>query len=176
MNYFLKRALAYWIDCIIAFGAVMLILQWAILSPLRGAMGITDEWLMSSLNMQLYVVMTISIPVWAYFTLLDSRASKGTPGKRILKLSVRGAGNKPISMGRSLLRTAAKLAPWEIAHFGIIWPEPIYFQEEPGIPIMAIIGLILLGLYVVSVLVDRENRTIYDRLLRTAVQDKKVAG
>jgi uncharacterized RDD family membrane protein YckC len=89
MKYFLERTIAYFIDCIIAFAVVMLIIQWAVLSHVREFVGITDAWFQNSINMQLYVLITISIPVWIYFAYFDSVKSKGTFGKRVFKLGVR---------------------------------------------------------------------------------------
>lgn len=84
----IKRGIAYIIDCTICFVLVMLIFQWGILSNLRDSIGITDEWFKNSWNMQLYVLATISLPVWIYFIYFDSNRSKGTFGKRIFNLSV----------------------------------------------------------------------------------------
>lgn len=122
MKYFFKRTLAYFIDCLIAFAIVMLVFQWGILSHIRASIGITDAWFTSSINMQLYVLTTISIPVWAYFTYFDSNKSKGTFGKRIFKFAVKDKDNQKISLQKSFLRTVFKLLPWEIAHIGVIFP------------------------------------------------------
>jgi hypothetical protein len=47
-----------------------------------------------------------------YFSLMDSRFGNGqSVGKRLLRLAVRGGGNQPIGIGRSMLRTLIWLVP-----------------------------------------------------------------
>ena len=82
MNHIVRRTLAYLIDCTISFSVVMLLFQWALLSNIRGSLGLTDEWFMNGLNVELYVLLTISLPVWLYFIIMDSKKSRGTFGKR----------------------------------------------------------------------------------------------
>ncbi|MFZ6052484.1 RDD family protein [Halocola ammonii] len=170
MKHLLQRGLAYYIDCIICFGAVMLILQWGILSNIRDDIGITDDWFRESWNMQLYVLTTISLPTWLYFAMFDSNHSKGTLGKRLFKLSVlRSEDSNRISFGKSFGRTILKLLPWEVAHLGVIFPTPLYFAKEPEIQPMTYIGIALFGIYVLSILLSKTNQSIYDYLLKTRV-------
>lgn len=170
MNNFFKRSFAYLIDCTICYSFVMVIIQWAILSQFRDQLGITNEWFKDSVNMELYVLTSISLPVWIYFTLMDSKISKGTIGKRILKLVVsQQDSNEKISIGKSLLRTIFKLAPWEIAHLGVIFPTPMYFEEAPGIRILTILGIGLFLVYIASILSDKQGRSLYDRILGTKI-------
>lgn len=169
MKYFIERTLAYFIDCLIAFGVIMLIIQWAIISHIRAYFGITDAWFQSSINMELYVLFTISIPVWVYFAYFDSEKSKGTFGKRIFKLAVKDNNNQRISLRKSLLRTILKLLPWEIAHIGVIFPTPIYYEVEPAVRILSYVGLLLFAIYVISLLTNSKKSTIYDKLLGTTV-------
>jgi uncharacterized RDD family membrane protein YckC len=172
MKYFFERTLVYFIDCFIAFALVMLIIQWAVLSHLRESFGITDVWFQSSINMQLYVLTSISIPVWIYFAYFDSEKSKGTFGKRIFKLEVKDNKNQKISFGKSLLRTILKLLPWEIAHIGIIFPTPLYYENEPAVRILSYIGLLLLAIYFISIWTDSKKRSIYDKVIGTIVSKK----
>ena len=169
MKYFLKRSLAYLIDCTICFSLVMLVIQWAILSHIRESVGITNEWFANSLNMELYVLLSISIPVWVYFTYFDSKKTKGTFGKRILKLSVSDDKKRKIGLGKSFQRTLLKLAPWEIIHLGLIFPTPMYFEVEPEIRILTIIGILLFITYMASILLNSNRQSIYDKLIGTNV-------
>jgi uncharacterized RDD family membrane protein YckC len=82
-----KRKLAYVIDCVIAYAAVMLFIQWAILSQFRDQLGITGDFRVST-HLQISVFLTISIPVWTYIAMMDSKASRGTWGKRICRIRV----------------------------------------------------------------------------------------
>ncbi|MCH8536060.1 MAG: RDD family protein [Flavobacteriaceae bacterium] len=172
MNHFIKRTIAYLIDCLICYTFIMLIFQWALLSNLRVMIGITHEWFESSLNLQLYVFLTISLPVWFYFTYLDSNKSSGTIGKRIMKLAVLDYKKEKVRLKKSFLRTIFKLSPWEIAHFGIIFPSPLYFSQNPDIRILTIFGLILFGAYMLSIIIDSNRQSLYDKLLCIKVIEK----
>jgi len=82
-----KRKLAYVIDCVIAYAAVMLFIIWAILSQFRDQLGITGDFRVS-IHLQISVFLTITIPVWTYIAMMDSKASRGTWGKRICRIRV----------------------------------------------------------------------------------------
>ncbi len=174
MRYFIKRTFAYLIDCTICYSLVMILIQWVILSQLREKIGITEEWFENSLNMELYVLVSISFPVWLYFTLLDSKIAKGSPGKRLLKLSLveQNDSQQRISVGKSFLRTILKLLPWEIIHLGIIFPVPLYFVEEPEFRLVSIIGILLFISYALSIFLKRSKQTLYDMLIKTQVIEK----
>ncbi|NNE26512.1 MAG: RDD family protein [Saprospiraceae bacterium] len=172
MKYLMTRTFAYLTDCLIAFTAIMLIFQWGILSHIWPLIGITDSWFESSVNMQLYVLVTISIPVWIYFAYFDSEKSKGTIGKRLFKLSVEDVDGQRITFGRSMGRTLLKLLPWEMAHVGVIFPAPLYFMDEPEVRMLSYIAIFLFITYVLSILVDKRNQSLYDKWLGTFVHSK----
>jgi len=169
MKYFLKRTLAYYIDCFIAFAAIMLVVQWAILSNIRGALGLTDAWFRNGFNVELYVLTTISLPVWMYFIYFDSNKSKGTFGKRWMKLMVVDQQQQKIGLSKSFLRTFMKLAPWEIIHIGLMLPTPIHYQKEPEIRLVTILGIGLFVGLAVSILLNAHKQSLYDRILGTQV-------
>lgn len=172
MRYLTKRAIAYFIDCLICYLLIMLIIQWAILSNIRIHFGMTDEWFQNSVNLELYVLLTISFPVWCYFIYFDSNKANGTIGKRMMKLSVVDLKKDRIYLSKSLLRTLMKLFPWEIAHVGIIFPTPIYFAQDTGIRSLTIIGISLFVIYVLSIIMDNKRQSIYDKILKTVVITK----
>lgn len=172
MKHFIKRTIAYLIDYLICYTFIMIFFQWALLSNLRNIIGITNEWFESSFNLQLYVFLTISIPVWFYFTYLDSNKSIGTIGKRIMKLAVIDYNKEKVRLKKSFLRTILKLSPWEIAHIGVIFPSPLYFSQNPDIRILTIFGIILFGVYMVSIMIDSNRQSLYDKLLCTKVIEK----
>ena len=157
MRYFLKRSLAYWIDLMISYAVVMLIIQWVLLNNIRGSLGMTDTWFEQSWNMFFYVAISISLPVWLYFIYFDSRKSKGTFGKRMMRLSVQNWDNQRISLGKSFQRVFLKLLPWEISHAGIIFPTPLYFEDEPSMRWLPVLGLVLFIVYMASILLNRDR-------------------
>ena len=172
MKYLIKRTIAYLIDCIICYSAIMLIIQWAILSNLREYFGLTIEWFRNSINMELYVLLSISFPVWFYFVYFDSNKANGTVGKKIMKLSVLSIEEDKILISKSLKRTFLKLLPWELAHLGVIFPTPLYFEEQGNIRLLTIIGISLFAIYVMSILIGAKGQSIYDKLLKTIVIEK----
>jgi uncharacterized RDD family membrane protein YckC len=124
--------------------------------------------------MLLYVLTSISIPVWIYFAYFDSEKSKGTFGKRIFNLEVQDNKNQKISFLKSLLRTILKLLPWEIAHIGVIFPSPLYYENEPAVRLLSYVGLFLFVIYVLSIWTDSKKRTIYDKVIGTIVSKKQI--
>jgi len=172
MKYFFKRTVAYLIDCLICYTFIMIAIQWALLSRLREMIGISNEWFEISLNLQLYVLLTISLPVWFYFAYFDSNRSNGTIGKRIMKLVVLDYKNEKVNLKKSFFRTLMKLAPWEISHVGLIFPTPLYFSQNPEIRILTLFGLFLFVVYVVSIIINQNRQAPHDKLLSTKVIEK----
>ena len=169
MKYVAKRSFAYFLDCFICYSLVMLLIQWALLSNLRESIGLTDEWFERSWNLQMYVLLTISLPVWLYFTYFDSKKSVGTFGKRIMKLSVTDMQSERIGLKKSFIRTLLKLSPWEIAHIGVIFPTPLYFSDNSDVRLVTILGILLFGIYMISILISPNGRSVYDKLVGTKV-------
>ena len=171
LAYLIRRAGAYFIDCIIAFSISMLFIQWMILSQVRTFVGIDDQWFQDSINMELYVLLTISLPVWLYFSIMESSGRKATYGKSLMKLVViKSEGDEKISFTQSFPRTILKLLPWEMAHLGIIFPSPLYYSDTPNIRILTIIGIVLFFIYFLSIVWDRQSQSLYDKLIKTEVQ------
>ncbi len=173
MKYLIRRTLAFLIDCIIGFGVAMLVIQWAILAQFREQWGWDDAWLKDAWHMEAYVLLTISLPVWLYFTFFDSKLSKGTFGKRLMGLKLVKTGGHGPSLGTNFLRTALKLAPWEIAHIGVIFPEPLYYMDDPQIRWTTWLGIAIMFIYFGSLFIRRRKKTVYDRWTGTAVKWKK---
>lgn len=173
LKYFLKRALAYLLDCLLCYSIIMLVVQWAILSPIRESMGITDEWFSNSLNLELYVLVSISFPVWMYFAYFDSNKFRATFGKRLMKLSVCDCRGRKLVLGKSLLRTVLKLLPWELIHLGIVFPTPMYFEEEPSIRTLTLVGTFLFIVYALSIFFNSDRQSIYEKLIGTNVIEFK---
>jgi len=170
--YTAKRALAYLIDCCIAFSTMILVIQWLVLSQLRPYLGLDDAWLNDSIHLEMYVLLTISLPVWFYFTVLDSSLSKGTPGKRIMHISVvHQDGAARIDWKQNLLRTGLKLLPWELTHLGIAFPTPLYYDENPTLRLLLFVAMLLLLVYFYWILFSKNRQSPYDRMLHTRVNE-----
>jgi hypothetical protein len=74
-----------------------------------------------------------------------------------------------LTLARSVLRTAGKFLPWELAH-AAIWRFAFPGSAPPGVPEAAIVVVwALVGGNLVSALIDDQRRTLYDRLSRSMV-------
>jgi len=113
--------------------------------------------------------LVVTLPVSLYFVLSERGPRSATWGKRRLGLRVMTDAGGPLTLGRSVLRTALKFLPWELAH-AVIWRLAFPGSAPPG---MAEAGLVLvwllIGANLVAALVDARCRTVYDRLARTRV-------
>ena len=137
-------------------------------------MGITEEWFYSGMNTQVYMLLTISLPIWLYFMLTEQSAWQATLGKRVLKLKVvKDHSVERIGMMQSLMRTAIKLLPWEIAHLTNNFPEPLMYASEPAFRIgFAVVGM-LMGVYMAFVLFTKRKQGLHDLVARTEVLRKQ---
>jgi uncharacterized RDD family membrane protein YckC len=119
---------------------------------------------------------TLTLPVLLYFALSEATQAGATWGKRRLRLRVVDARLRRLWLPRSLLRTVAKFAPWELSH-AVIWQLASQAPERQSI---LVVGLIVVWLLVcgnvVSLIFDRENRALYDRIANSRVIRLATAG
>lgn len=123
---------------------------------------------------QLLGFVTLTLPVTLYFAFCEG-LSGATFGKRRLGLSVTGHAGAPLPLGRSLLRSAAKFAPWELAHTAVhrlVWwtADGVTLTAEQLVWVASFYGasLLLAALYLLSLWVGT-RRTPYDRLAGSQV-------
>lgn len=111
----------------------------------------------------------ITLPVTLYFALSEASPRQATRGKRRVRLSVVDANGSRVSVARSLVRTAVKFVPWELAHFET-WR--ISFAADRGSPIYAV-GFIavwaLLGVDLGAMYIGDRRQTVHDRIAATLV-------
>lgn len=163
------RGLAYLIDCACAFG-LFAATQLVLFAPLRSAVGITDDWFRSGLNTELYTLLTISIPVWIYFAALESSPWQATLGKKLVGLRVVDLrSSSRIDFPRSVCRTVIKLLPWELAHLGNHFPDPVWYSDKPEFRVAFVFSGILWATYVIFLLLHPQHQCIHDILAKTRV-------
>lgn len=126
---FVRRACAFLLDLAVAGVAVVVLLQ-LVLDPLRQALG--PGWMRIGAFYVAYVLLTVSLPVWLYFSGYESSPSQATPGKRWLGLRVNSIDGRRISFVRAFLRTIIKLLPFEIAHICIALPVNPFVDAVTG--------------------------------------------
>lgn len=121
--------------------------------------------------------LTLTVPVALYFALSEASCSRATLGKRALGLRVTTMDGGRVPLGRSLLRSAVKFAPWEVAHTAI-WHTPGQpFISPPAARNVAGYALALGGAtWYAGALFVGARRTPYDRIAGTTVVSDAVVG
>jgi uncharacterized RDD family membrane protein YckC len=113
---------------------------------------------------------TLTLPVLLYFAISEASARQGTIGKQATRLRVTDRQLRRIGLGRSLLRSAIKLTPWELAHTSIH-----RIPKEGEIPLVVWAGLFgSLGLAAIFLagLFPGQGRPLYDVLAGTRVVEE----
>ncbi|MFH0853321.1 MAG: RDD family protein [bacterium] len=126
----------------------------------------------SSVIGQLIGMISLTLPVVLYFVIMENKSKQGTIGKNIKKIKVTDVNNQTASLKYIIIRNIIKFMPWEIAHLGIHWT--IYFSNE-GIEqpvwiwLVLVIPQVTVVIYLLSIVIDKNNRGIYDRISHTKV-------
>lgn len=111
-----------------------------------------------------FIVLTL--PVVLYFALWEASARQATPGKRAMGLVVVSAAGGRLPLLRSLVRTALKFLPWELAH-ATLWRIPGWPGAVETIPAGAVVAFgavwLLVALYLLLPVWSAARQTPYDR-------------
>jgi uncharacterized RDD family membrane protein YckC len=99
---FVKRLLAYWLDFVL-LASLLVGLQWLLYAA---SSGFPFDKLEKGYQIELWVLLSMSLPVWCYFIYYERRHGY-TPGKRLLKLKVTNNKGRNLSFSQALVRTAA---------------------------------------------------------------------
>jgi uncharacterized RDD family membrane protein YckC len=123
----------------------------------------------SAISGELTGFAVLTLPVTLYFALGEASGASATWGKRRLGLGVLTDDGQRLSLGRSLLRSGLKFLPWELAH-ALIW-QFRFAGPHPPLLLAAALAVVwlLVGLNLLSVLIDERHRAPYDLVARTAV-------
>lgn len=122
----IRRLLAYGLDFMLL--ATVLIALQALLYA--GTGGFPFDRLRTGYQIELWVLATMSLPVWLYFVCGELWLQQ-TIGKKLFRLQVVDKTGTRIGLLQSLIRTAVKLLPWELSHLIVLVPEPWWSVEEP---------------------------------------------
>jgi len=116
--------------------------------------------------------LTLTLPVALYFALSEAAPAQATLGKRALGLRVTTTEGGRVPLGHSLVRSAVKLAPWEVAHTAI-WHTPGQpFVSSPAAWNVAGYTVALGGAaWYVAALFVGSRRTPYDHVAGTRVME-----
>jgi uncharacterized RDD family membrane protein YckC len=123
-------------------------------------------------QIETWVFLTVSLPTWFYFTLSERSSRRATIGKQLLGLYVTDMAGQRMSFSRALLRTMVKLAPWEITHFSLLLPTPLYQEASPGFRPGLIFANLLLVTYIALVVLTPRKQSLHDLIARTVVLER----
>lgn len=163
-----RRLLAYIID--VALLAVLVQIGHLALSALV-LEGERPDWLTSGWQIWLFVLSTVSLPVYLYFAVLESGPHQATLGKRLLRIRVGRAGGGRVGFGQAMVRTVVKLLPWEVAHATMLLPVPIFdagadAAMRPGF----MVSTLLCGAWLAAVLLTPKGQGVHDLIAVTVVE------
>lgn len=140
------------------------------------------NWLaLGTVRAQLLGFLVLVLPVGAYLYVGEGSRSQGTLGKRIMGLQVVDANTgERASQFRILIRTIAKLLPWEIAHFAV-W-NIVALTSDGGsrfphwLTIVATAANLLPFIYIAFVAFQKDKRGPHDLFAGTQVVVGTKAG
>lgn len=162
-----QRAKAFALDYIIILFYLAVL---TLLSFLFNQLFSVNAWLFADrVRAQLTGFFLITLPVALYFAFGESSAQQATWGKKRGGLMVTDTNGARISFWRSLARTFLKFIPWELSHT-LIWE--IYFSPQANSPLINygfILVYGLIGLNIASLLMTKQDQTLYDLLAKTYV-------
>jgi len=161
----LKRFLAYWIDFVV-LGSFLVSLQGLIF---RMTSGFPFVSLDQGYKIELWVLLTFSLPVWLYFVWCET-VKRQTLGKRLLKLVVVSETGTAIGWKQALLRTFVRLPPWELTHLIILIPTPWWSVEHPPAPWRLWIPNLMIGIYIAVLFATGGHRGLHDVIGKTRVK------
>ena len=166
-----RRVAAYFIDVTL----LMLVVQgfqWGLLAvtggfPFESMAALNNGWIIYG-----WVLLTVSLPIWAYFVLSEHSHWQATLGKRFLGLQVRSAAGEKASWRQLLGRTVLKLLPWEIFHLTFMLPVPLLSDPAPAFRPGFVVGFVVLLLYLLVLRQTPRQQSIHDLIMRTVVGER----
>jgi uncharacterized RDD family membrane protein YckC len=164
-----RRIAAYLFDYFILF-SVLIALQGIVYLVGRG---FPYNFLHNGLQIELWVFLSISLPAWLYFALSESSSHMATFGKRLLSLQVMNLQGDRIGFWRAILRTVIKLIPWELTHLSLMLPIPMWWDPQPRLRSGIVIAYVLIGIYLVTMLLNKRRQSVHDLIARTLVVDMR---
>jgi uncharacterized RDD family membrane protein YckC len=154
-----RRLAAYMLDILFQLPYV------AALVLLRFQFPAIKQWFLNAQSAQVTQFVLLTLPVFLYFALCEASSYRGTPGKRILRLSVVTSHRNRASLPQTSIRSAFKLLPWELNH-AALWR----IHLEAAFPTILLTAVwVLLALYLLSAAFSPRRQTIYDLIAGTIV-------
>lgn len=145
-----------------------IVLGWVVFAALAGLAGrlsgvVTDTpggW-------DIFVFLTLVLPVVITFAFLESSPRQATFGGRMFGLRVVERSRARIGFGRPLVRSAVKFVPWQLAHTAVF--HPAAGEASVICASMAIVAQVLVVASAVTMALDRHHLSFHDLAARTLV-------
>ncbi|MGZ9585343.1 RDD family protein [Paenibacillus marinisediminis] len=167
MKLSIRRLVAYWLDFVL-LAFILIGLQLLLYSI---SSGFPFQILTAGYQIELWVLSSMSLPVWTYFILCE-RYKQQTIGKRLLKLVVINHDGGAINTRQAFIRTAIRLLPWELTHLILLIPTPWWNVEEPENMFLIIIPNLMIMVYVLFLMINKGTRALHDYLAKTQVRTR----
>jgi len=176
LKLFARRALAYEIDIFILFTGILLtqgLLYLLNANPIVRLMVSGQAFTGGQLH--LWVLATVSWPLWFYYALLHSSKWQATLGQRLMKLHVTTTDGGRLAFGPAFVRAIVMLIPFEVNHavmfhLGNFGPEasaptPAFWMGYTAV-------WLLIVAYIVAALVTPRQQSLHDFVVGTIVTSK----
>lgn len=167
MNLLFRRVVAYLVD--VSIGFLLAMIPQLIIANLTGF----QASIQSGYLMELWVLLTISSVVWAYFIIGEMSAAQATIGKRVMRIQLISDDDDKPTIRQVISRTALKLLPWEMTHIAVLIPDILFYQDEViATPRLIITYAIVYGLLIIYGIIafrTRGQKTAYDYLSKTSI-------
>lgn len=156
------RILAFCLDYLIVIVYAML---------LFGISIIIDVGQLTPFVGQLIGFLTLTLPVYLYFFLMERSSLAATIGKKIMNISVHADTEN--NSQKIFIRNFLKFLPWEIAHIGVYWI--IYYSKVDISPpfwvwfALILPQVIVLG-YIISIFLYKGETSFYDKIANTRIE------
>jgi uncharacterized RDD family membrane protein YckC len=163
----IRRLLAFGLDYLVIVGYLIVLAAISVGILASGFRAAYSAAWATAWSAELLGFLTLTLPVLLYFALFESSSTGATFGKRAMRLQVVGLGGKRLSLGRSLVRSAIKFLPWELAHFTIwhyVYATTAHTQPQMWVSISLVFVYVLVVVILVTLVAGRSHRTIYDLL------------
>ena len=110
---------------------------------------------------------TLVAPTIATLAVMEASAWQATPGKRMVGLRVESVDGHRLTLTHALVRSTAKLLPWQLAHTAVF--RMVAGSEQRRWPVLAAAAQLCVLGSAVTLLRDADNRCWHDLLTRTRV-------
>jgi uncharacterized RDD family membrane protein YckC len=165
-----RRLAAWMLDYLVILAYLIVLTAASLVTELSPAASVFSSTLTKPITAELVGFLTLTGPVILYFAITEASAWQATLGKRALRIVVVGPGGTRLPFGRAIVRELVRFLPWEMAH-SLIWPLALPPHLEPVAVTIAGFAVVylLLFIYLISLFVGSEHRTVYDRLAGSRV-------